>query len=444
MSLRWRIALALGTLAAAATLAAGLISYSTTRNRLYEEVDRSLQRATASLPHTGDRPGRLPDRGVQEVYVQIAGRSGDIEASSSGDTFPIGRAGAEVAGRRGEVRYETVDHDGTELRIRSEGVSFGAVQVARSLEETATVLGDLRRRTAVLVVVLSGAAAVVGWLLARTVTAPLSRLTSAATDVERSGRLDVAVPVKGRDEVGRLGGAFNGMLAALATSRADQRRLVEDAGHELRTPLTSVRTNLAVLRRHPELDAATRDRVLEDIHLETEELVGLVEEVVALARGDSDEDDPVDVQLAEVARGVARRAERRHDRRVVVVADASTVHGQAASIERAISNLVDNACKFDPSDAPIEVHIAGGRVVVHDRGPGLPVGEEARVFDRFYRAEAARSQPGSGLGLSIVREVAERHAGTTFGVNRPGGGASVGFHLPAVATEPAHLDTVAP
>ena len=128
-------------------------------------------------------------------------------------------------------------------------------------------------------------AAALGWLIARTVTGPLVRLTRAATDVQRSGRLDVEVPVRGHDEVGRLGDAFNGMLGALAASRDDQRRLVEDAGHELRTPLTSVRTNLAVLRRHPDLDPETRAKVLDDLHAETEELVGLVEEVVALARG---------------------------------------------------------------------------------------------------------------------------------------------------------------
>ena len=116
------------------------------------------------------------------------------------------------------------------------------------------------------------------------------------------------MPVSGNDEVGRLGAAFNGMLGALVASRDDQRRLVEDAGHELRTPLTSVRTNLAVLRRHPDLDAETRSQIVDDLHAETEELVGLVEEVVALARGVTDGAPPEPVELGEMARGVAQRA----------------------------------------------------------------------------------------------------------------------------------------
>ena len=204
------------------------------------------------------------------------------------------------------------------------------LQIARSLEENERVLHDLRNRTILLVVVVAVAAAGLGWLIATTVTRPLVRLTRAATDVERSRRLDVEVPVAGKDEVGRLGEAFNGMLAALAASRDDQRRLVEDAGHELRTPLTSVRTNLAVLRRHPDLDPQTRERVLADLHAETEELVGLVEEVVALARGVTDGAPPERVELGPLAAAVAARAERRHGRPVTVTADGSVVEAPAA------------------------------------------------------------------------------------------------------------------
>jgi two-component system sensor histidine kinase MprB len=282
------------------------------------------------------------------------------------------------------------------------------------------------------VVVVAGAALGLGWLIATTVTRPLVRLTRAATDVERSRRLDVEVPVAGKDEVGRLGEAFNGMLAALAASRDDQRRLVEDAGHELRTPLTSVRTNLAVLRRHPDLDPETRERVLADLHTETEELVGLVEEVVALARGVTDGAPPERIELGLLAAAVAARAERRHGRPVTVTADDSVVEAPPPALERAISNLIDNAAKFDPGDGPIDVVVADGELTVLDRGPGIPPGDEARIFDRFYRSDGARSLPGSGLGLSIVREVAAGNGGAVAASARPGGGAVVGFHLPPV------------
>jgi two-component system sensor histidine kinase MprB len=262
------------------------------------------------------------------------------------------------------------------------------------------------------------------------VSGPLARLTRAAADVQESGRLDVEVPVGGDDEVGRLGAAFNGMLGALAASRDDQRRLVEDAGHELRTPLTSVRTNLAVLRRHPDLDDETRAKIIDDLHAETEELVGLVEEVVALARGSTDGAPPEPVDLGEMARLVARRAERRHGRPVVVVADQSVVEAPPPALERAISNLVDNAAKFDSGAGPIDIEVAGGRLVVHDRGPGIAEADARRIFDRFYRAEGARALPGSGLGLSIVRDVVERSGGRVEAAPRQGGGATVGFTLP--------------
>jgi two-component system sensor histidine kinase MprB len=312
------------------------------------------------------------------------------------------------------------------------GQPGGTFQVGRPLLENERVLHDLRSRTILLVGIVTLAAAVFGWLVATTVTGPLMRLTRAATDVERSGRLDVAVPVAGNDEVARLGDAFNGMLAALAASRADQRRLVEDAGHELRTPLTSVRTNLAVLRRHPDLDPETRGQVLDDLHAETEELVGLVEEVVALAKGVTDGAPAEHVALGPMAAAVGARAERRHGRPVTVTADGTVVEAPPAALERAISNLVDNAAKFDPTGAPIEVEVADGALTVLDRGPGIAPGDESRMFDRFYRAEGARSLPGSGLGLSIVREVAIGSGGSVFAAPRPGGGAQVGFRLPTV------------
>jgi two-component system sensor histidine kinase MprB len=137
------------------------------------------------------------------------------------------------------------------------------------------------------------------------------------------------------------------------------------------------------------------------------------------------------VELGLLARTVAERAERRHGRLVVVTADQSAVEAPLPAVERAVSNLIDNAAKFDQTGGPIEVVVDAGAVSVLDRGPGIVPGDETRVFDRFYRAEGARSRPGSGLGLAIVREVAVRNGGSVFSTPRPGGGAVVGFRLPA-------------
>ena len=427
MGLRWKVALALAVVAAAATIAVGVLSYRATSGRLMEEVDRSLDDA---MTEVRPRPRAvLVSPGLLDVYVVQILDHGGRPSSFLGQ--PIGPGpGADVADRVGERSYDTVDAADGDLRALTVGVPGGAIQVLRPLEESERVLIDLRRRTVALVAIVTAAAALLGWLLARTVTGPLVRLTRAATDVEHSGRLDVEIPVSGRDEVGRLGTAFDGMLNALAASRADQQRLVQDAGHELRTPLTSVRTNLAVLRRHPDLDPETRRKVLDDLHAEVEELVVLVEEVVALAHGAVDDTPATRVELGQLARTVAERAERRHGRPVLVTADRSAVEAPVPAVERAMSNLIDNAAKFDQSGGPIEVVVDAGAVTVLDRGPGIPAGDEDRVFDRFYRAEGARSRPGSGLGLSIVRDVAARNGGSVIATPRPGGGAVVGFRLP--------------
>ena len=432
MGLRWRIVIALAAVAAATTITVGVLSYRATSVRLMQEVDHSLDEALLTIEPGYSAAAR--NQGVLPVFtVQLLDRSGQVVFPA--DPVMPGPRAEIVVGRPGQRTYQTVDTGDGDVRVLTVGVlsgPFGGVQVMRSLDENEHVLDDLRDRTIALVAIVTAAAALLGWLLARTVTGPLVRLTRAATDVERSGRLDVEIPVKGTDEVGRLGTAFDGMLNALATSRADQQRLVQDAGHELRTPLTSLRTNLAVLRRHPDLDPETRRRVLDDLHVEVEELVVLVEEIVALAQGAVDDTPPTRVELGRLARAVGERAERRHGRIVVVTADQSAVEAPLPAVERAMSNLLDNAAKFDQTGGPIEMVVEAGAVTVLDRGPGIPAGEETRVFDRFYRAEGARSRPGSGLGLSIVRDVAGRNGGSVIAEQRPGGGAVVGFRLPVM------------
>ncbi len=437
MSLRLRIALALAAIAAATTISVGIASYRATSTRLLEEVDNALDAAWRKINAT---PTYNSNAELLSVYtVQTVYPDGDVRAlgAAPGPIDP-GPGAVKAAEHPGALYHDVVRAGRVDVRLVS-GIPtnpawrFGVVlQVGRPLDENAAVLHDLKVRTMLLVVLVTAGAAALGWLIARSVSRPLARLTRAAGDVQESGRLDVDVPVSGTDEVGRLGAAFNGMLGALAASRDDQRRLVEDAGHELRTPLTSVRTNLAVLRRHPDLDPATRAKILDDLHAETEELVGLVEEVVSLARGSTDGTPPEPVELGETARVVARRAERRHSRPVTVVADDSVVVASPPALERAISNLVDNAAKFDAGNGPIEIEIASGRLVVLDRGLGIAEADAGRVFDRFYRAPDARALPGSGLGLSIVREVAERAGGRVEAAPRPGGGAIVGFTLPVV------------
>jgi two-component system sensor histidine kinase MprB len=250
--------------------------------------------------------------------------------------------------------------------------------------------------------------------------------------------------VQGSDEVGRLSTAFNTMLTRLAAARDAQERLIQDAAHELRTPLTSLRTNASVLRRIGELSPDARNRLVADVQGETRELSHLVEELVELALARRTDESEQTVDLGALADAAAARLTRRTGRQVQVEAEHTVVRGRRQGLERAVGNLLENAAKFDGGDTPVEVHIRGGRVTVLDRGPGIDAADVGRVFDRFYRADGARSLPGSGLGLSIVHDVAEAHGGTVFAGPRPGGGAAVGFTvgpdrlLPG--SEPGHAD----
>lgn len=432
MSLRWKIALALAVISSVATIAVGAANFRSTRDRLYAEIDRSLTAVDARVSErifaTGG--GVLPDRGPFAGYdAQIVLLDGSVGPSTFDAPLPVGEAELGVVGDRGRSVYTTVESEGDTYRVRTVGFERGALQIGRSLDETTRVLDSLRTRIVFWTALVVAVATAVGWWIASRVTASLRRLTAAAEQVEATGRLDVDVGAAGDDEVGRLGSAFERMLVALRRSREAQQRLVQDAGHELRTPLTSIQTNLDVLERHPDLGADDRDAILADLQAETHELTALVDEIVTVASG-AHADEPFEpVDLVAVAREVAARYERRTGHPIEVTGDRVLVVGQRASLQRAVSCLIDNACKFDRGDVPIEVAVADHAVVVRDHGPGIPHDDLDRVFDRFHRAESARSQPGSGLGLSIVREVARRHGGEAIAANDPSGGARVGFSV---------------
>jgi two-component system sensor histidine kinase MprB len=262
-------------------------------------------------------------------------------------------------------------------------------------------------------------------------------LTAATEAIAESGRLDVDVPSGGSDETGRLAHSFAMMLDALRRSREQQQRLVQDAGHELRTPLTSLRTNVEVLRRHPELEQATRDRVLADVHSELRELTAVTNELVALATEEADDEPTAVVDVSALARRAAARTERRRRRTVLVDAEPWSVRGQQRQLLRVLDNVLDNAAKFDASGAPIEVVVRPGTITVRDHGAGIEPTDLRRIFDRFYRAAAARSRPGSGLGLAIASDVVRRHGGAISAANHPEDGALVTISLPVADLEAA-------
>ena len=254
-------------------------------------------------------------------------------------------------------------------------------------------------------------AAALAALVATAALKPVRRLTLAAENVAATGDLSERVEESGRDELGRLGARFNAMLAALEESVGRQRRLVADASHELRTPLTSTRTNIDLLRegRLPEDEAR---RALDEASVELAALTTLVSDLVELARGEERKLRVEDVQLDDLVAGAVERTKARAPEATFVTSLSPTVvKADPVLLERAVLNLLDNAVKYSPSGAPIEVTVRDGEVVVADHGPGVADEDLPRIFDRFYRAAGARSKPGAGLGLAIVREAARAHGG---------------------------------
>jgi two-component system sensor histidine kinase MprB len=256
------------------------------------------------------------------------------------------------------------------------------------------------------------------------------KLRDTAAHIATTLDLSTPVDVAASGEVGSLAASFAAMVAAVGRSQEQQRRLVADAGHELRTPLTSLRTNVELMRRIEELPQSERYEVVADVLADVDELSLLLTELVDLASDLAAAEPEETVLLGDLARAVAARTQRRAGRLVTVEdRDVVEMRVRPRQIERAISNLVDNAVKYSGDGAPIEIVVSGVEVTVLDRGPGVTEEELPRIFDRFYRAVQVRTQPGSGLGLSIVDEIVRSHGGSVFARNRSDGGLVVGFAL---------------
>ncbi|MCH9801935.1 MAG: HAMP domain-containing histidine kinase [Actinomycetia bacterium] len=449
MTLRARLAITFAALAAVVALLMGALGYFAVASRITSEVDEALlaagqrilggPREGELLPGSGrDRPGRpggerLPpqDRSLLVTKVDSDGTYLPLRGDPSLAPTPVD---VELASEPRSIYIaRTQDIDGVPYRIvtTTNGNGQAALMVGRDGSEQAAVLRSLALIMTGLAIALSLVAALIGWLLARRIAGRLETLTTAAVQVSETGRLDVTVPGAGTDEVGQLANAFNTMLARLARSQAEQQRLVQDAGHELRTPLTSIRTNVALLKRFTELNPEVQQRVVADLQGESAELATLVTELLEAAAGVSSSAEHQLIVLADVVERVAARANRRTGRRINIDADDTTVLADAAALERAVWNLVDNAIKFDDSDAAIDIHVHDRELSVADRGPGVPAADREQIFDRFYRPVESRGVPGSGLGLSIVRDVTAAHGAELWLTDREGGGTVFHVKFPA-------------
>lgn len=451
-SLASRIAL-LTTLAVGLTLSfAALAAYVVIRQQMQANLDQSLlERAEVAsrsdLSQISSGPAWLVGASDLQIYLVTPDTDDQyvaVRANLVGPELTLGSPEIEVAQHEKPFSIRTQVAGGVRNRVVAvpiESRPDDALVLAQSMESHDRVLG----RIGIVMLALGGAgvltALLAGWGVARNGLRPVRRLTAAAEHIARTEDL-TPLEVEGDDELARLATSFNHMLAALAASSERQRQLVADAGHELRTPLTSLRTNLDLLVQvdsgeGPPLPPEARTELLDDIGAQLEELTTLIGDLVELAR-----DEPVvavrdTVDLVEVVeRATARVRRRAPGLSFELDLEPVSLVGEFPALERAVTNLLDNAAKWSPPGGTVRVRISNGALTVDDEGEGIAEEDRPHVFERFYRSTESRGMPGSGLGLSIVHQVATRHGITVDVEPSPYGGARLVLTLPSAQAEP--------
>lgn len=384
---------------------------------------------------TSDQPFfTVYDEGGTVYYSTgtVAGEPLDLPAAVVVEALEDGASSANVSGVRVQVR-----------RWESPSAGVGVVAASQSEEVIAQQLVGLRWFLVIFGVIALLAAAIGAWLMAGRALRPLKLLAATTDDIGTTGDLSRRLPaVKHTDEVGTLTDSFNAMLDGIEAARRDrdliidaQKRFVADASHELRSPLTSIRANAGFLVERP--DASTKDRTdaMRDISKEADRMSDLIDDLLTLARADLRRDDASDfasVDIAAVARSVERRARNLPIALTVDAPESLVVSGNASDLAELLWILVDNAGRHGATTAKMTVRTsgAGTAVTVEDDGPGIPRGETEHIFDRFHRADPARSGPGYGLGLAIARSIVERHGGTIVALESDERGATFMVDLP--------------
>jgi two-component system, OmpR family, sensor histidine kinase MprB len=435
VSYRARLTFAVALAVAVAVAATSAITYVLVRNELRGQVDDALRERVSNVrlrvvndPVTGEPQLDLPPErfgGASGITQLVTADGTAIRSPDATFELPVSEQARLTAAHDRGPFFADATVAGTHLRVYTLPVDNPglALQIARPLEEVDAALDRIKTLLFLIAAVGIALAAGLGLVVSKALLAPVQRLTRTAEEVSETRDLSRRIDATGTDELSRLAATFNTMLGALEDSARAQRQLVSDASHELRTPLTSLRTNIEVLAREEALPPGEREQLLRDVTEQLTEMTALIAELVELARGDEVPAEPEDVRLDLVTAGAIERT-RRNRPGVSFRPDLeeTMIRGVPSTIERAISNLLDNAAKWSPPGGEIEVTVRDGDVVVRDHGPGIDADDLPFVFDRFYRAPSARGLPGSGLGLAIVRQVAEAHGGTVTAQPADGGG----------------------
>jgi signal transduction histidine kinase len=455
-------ALAVGPTSEVQTPLSNAIQQQQTRNLALQAENLALPVGVATLSDLD--LGYLADSSLQlgaqlETRIRVLDTSGIVLVDSSGEPEGASLQGDALVTSALAGQYDSGalrDAQGTLIAVAMpvlvEGELAGVVYLTQPLRDVDAVLADLRTRltwSTAIALVLSGAVAL---LLSRAITRPLHRLTSAAGAIAQ-GQLDQQVPVRSRDELGRLSRTFNDMASRLRAARQAQTTFVANVSHELRTPLTSIKGMVETLRDGAVDDFVVRDQFLGTVEVETDRLIRLVNDLLVLTRADAEalnlRREPLD--LAELARstieGLGPRAAARE---VTITLDANPeaplAWADGDRIAQVLVNLLDNAIKYSYPGGTVTASVGpdgdGTLVSVRDAGTGIPAEDLPQIGQRFYRADRARARAhsagrsegapsGSGLGLSIATALVEAHGGSLRIESVEGAGTTVSFTLPS-------------
>jgi two-component system, OmpR family, sensor histidine kinase MprB len=455
----WLIVAAVGGAVAVSALLLFLIVRAELRAQLDDEL-RGFARGVVALPASPparspaeSRPDarralppnyptglvlRLPREALEGPigYAQLVRRDGlVVRPPTASVNLPVDRAVTDVARGRRAPFFRDITVDGEHVRVLTTHAADGdgAVQAVKPLSRLERTLSRLGWALAAIALGGIVAAWLIGLALTRAALRPVARLSAVAGHIAGTGDLSTRLAVRGDDEVARFAANFNVMLDELERSLQARRQIVADASHELRTPITVLRTNIELLEERDGLPPDERARLRATVAGQLDRLSGLIGDIITLARAGETAGSRVELRLDELVEDAAERVAAAG---IDVDAEPCEVVGDAERLHRAITNLLDNAVKWSPPGAAVEVRVRRGEVTVRDHGPGIAPDQLPKVFDRFYRAPEARRLPGSGLGLAIVRQVAEHHGGSVEVAAAPGGGALFTLRLPVAPMVP--------
>jgi two-component system sensor histidine kinase MprB len=419
---RVSVAAAVGVLIVVAAVS-GVLYFSYAAS-LHSRVDAALvddaQQASGiarRIKQSGAHSHSVPHFQVTVGSVEVQLFPGHVAADQPTPFGPLDYRDVEVAEHAQPAYFANARDGGQQFRVYTAawpGNPGGLVRTSRAANADDGALRAAALLLAGLTVAASALTFAAARLTAGRILRPIAELTAAAEHVARTRDLTARLRsgVTG-DEVGRLASSFDTMLAALHESLTAQRQLVADASHELRTPLTSLTTNLDLLEDGAGLADPQAPALVRAAREQVGELDQLITDLLDLARDDERAPHRETVRLDLLtSEAVHRMRQRTPHAAIATDLQPCLVHVDPFGVDHAICNLIDNAIKWNPPDGAVLVAVADAHVSVTDHGPGIADEDLPHIFERFYRAPAARGMPGAGLGLAIVSNVARANGGT--------------------------------